>query len=297
MFLALEMTLFNAARQQRPAAIFSIVATALRPLLVVGGVLFFGATIEVVLCAIASSILMTLVLVHVGTRSSAIGGGSPLPPVVVAEMWRYSIPLIPIALLNWTTSVSDRYIIEWVSHDVSGVGVYAAGYGLISQPLLLIHGVVALTLRPVYFAAVSRGDAAHAKRTFAAWLATTASICMLATLSIYLARAPLVGLLLGPKYRGAAAFVPWIALGYLFYAIEQVLEQSLLAHKQTSSVLVAQIFGALASVAITIPCVMRFGAVGAAYACPIYFLIQMVAAAALVRAGNAVAGRAVGVDS
>ncbi len=85
--------------------------------------------------------------------------------------------------------------------------------------------------------------------------------------------------------------------GYLFYAIEQVLEQSLLAHKQASSVLVAQIFGALASVAITIPCVMRFGAVGAAYACPIYFLIQMVAAAALVRGGGAVAGRTVGVDS
>jgi len=291
MFLTLEMALFNAARQQRSAAIFSVVSTAARPLLVVGGVLFFGGSIEVVFGAFASSSLITLALLYASAKSSGISGGSMLPPGVAAEMWRYSMPLIPIALLNWTTSVSDRYIIEWVSHDVSGVGVYAAGYGLISQPALLIHGMVALTLRPVYFAAVSRGDVAHARRTFRTWLTITASICSLATLLIYLTRQPLVELLLGPKYRGAAVFVPWIALGYLFYAIEQVLEQALLAHKRTSSVLVAQIFGAVASVVITIPCVMRFGAAGAAYACPIYFLIQTLAAAGLA-SGRRAAGPA-----
>jgi len=286
--LTLQTTFFNAARRQRSAAIFGVVAALARPLLVVVGVLAFGSTIEVVLGAFTTSSLVTLALLYATAKSRGADHGAALPPGIAAEMWRYAIPLIPIALLNWTTSVSDRYIIEWISHDVASVGVYAAGYGLISQPLLLIHGVVALTLRPVYFAAVSRDDAAHAKRTFYAWLATTTSICVLATLLIYLTRFLLVEAFLGPKYRGAVAFVPWIALGYLFYAVEQVLEQSLLAHKHTSSVLVAQISGAVASVAITIPCVMRFGAAGAAYACPIYFLIQTVVAAALVRAKSAV---------
>ena len=282
-FLTLEMSLFNAGRRQRPAAIFSVVPAFARPLFVVGGVLLFGSTIEVVLGAMAVSIFVTLALVYACAEPRGSNRGAALPPLVAAEMWRYAIPLIPIALLNWTTSVSDRYIIEWVSHDLSGVGIYAAGYGLISQPFLLIHGVVALTLRPVYFAAVSRGDAAHGERTFRIWLAITASICTLATLIIYIGRFVLVETFLGPKYRGAAAFVPWIALGYLFYAAEQVLEQSLLAHKRTASVLVAQACGAIASVAITIPCVIHFGAVGAAYACPMYFLVQLVVVAWQVR--------------
>lgn len=282
-FLTLEITLFNAARRQRPAAIFTVVAALTRPLFVVGSVQLLGPTVEVVLGAMTASILVTLGLLYAGAKSSAISHEEILPARIAAEMRHYAVPLIPIALLNWTTSVSDRYIIEWVSQDTSGLGIYAAGYGLISQPLLLISGVVALTLRPVYFGAVSRNDAIHAKRTFRTWLALTASICTLATLLIYFGRFLLVEALLGPKYQGAVAFVPWIALGYLFFVVEQVLEQSLLAYKRTSAVLAAQTCGAAASVAITIPSVMHFGVVGAAYACPAYFLLQTVVVAALVR--------------
>ena len=77
--------------------------------------------------------------------------------------------------------------------------------------------------------------------------------------------------------------MPWIALGYLFYVVEQVLEQKLLAYKRTRAVLAAQTCGAMASVVVTIPCVLRFGAKGAAYACPIYFAIQCVVVMVLLR--------------
>jgi O-antigen/teichoic acid export membrane protein len=284
----LEMSLFNAARLQRPAAIFSVIETLARPLLVVAGVLLIGKTVVVVLGAIAASIFVTLVLLYVSVNSGGASGEAALPPEIAREMRRYAMPLIPMALLLWINSVSDRYIIEWISHDMSSVGVYAAGYGLISQPFLLIHGVVALTLRPVYFAAVSRVDHHRAERTFHLWLAITASICVTATISIFLARDIIVEVLLGPKYHGAAVFVPWIALGYLFYVIEQVLEQKLLAYKRTSSVLAAQTCGGVASITVTIPLVMHFGAIGAAYACPLYFLIQTLVVAILVygRASN-----------
>ena len=82
--------------------------------------------------------------------------------------------------------------------------------------------------------------------------------------------------------EGAVGFVPWIALGYLFYVAEQVLEQQLLAYKRTVAVLGAQTSGAIASVAVTIPCVLRFGAKGAAYACPIYYSVQCLIVALLI---------------
>jgi O-antigen/teichoic acid export membrane protein len=276
------MSLFNAARRQRPAAMFGAVENLARPLLVVSGVLVLGSTIEVVLGAITVSTAVTLALLYASMKSLGSRPGMPLPRGIASEMLRYAYPLIPIALLNWTTSVSDRYIIEWISRDTSALGVYAAGYGLISQPFLLMHGVVALTLRPVYFAAVSRDETERAQGVFRVWIATSASICTISTLAIYFARAQLVEAFLGPKYRDAVSFVPWIAFGYLFYVVEQVLEQPLLAHKRTSSVLLAQVCGAVSSVAVTIPFVMHYGAVGAAYACPVYFLIQMLVVAKLV---------------
>lgn len=276
-----EISLFNAARRQRPAAILGAAETLIRPLLVVAGVLAFGPRIEVVFSALALSIVLTLLVLFIGFRPAGADSSGKLPAGVAVEMRRYAIPLVPIAFMTWVTSVSDRYLIDWLSHDTASVGVYAAGYGLISQPFLLLHGVVALTLRPAYFAAVSRADDAHAKRIFRTWLALSALACAATAAVVFLGRNLIVDAFLGPQFRSADAYVPWIALGYLFFVVEQVLEQHLLAHKRTLAVLASQSCGAVASVAVTIPLVAKFGAMGAAFACPVYFSIQCLVVAAL----------------
>jgi O-antigen/teichoic acid export membrane protein len=281
-FRTFEVAMFSAARRQGPAAFASAGEALLKPLLIVGGVLFFGGSIEVVLGATAASVLATLIGVRAAARRNLASRGGAVPPAISAEMRTYAIPLIPIALLNWATAVSDRYLIQWLTHDAQSVGLYAAGYGLISQPFLMLHGVAALTLRPVYFAAVSREDSVQAAKVFRVWLAVTGGICAVAAALIFVFRDLLVGALLGPKYGGAAIVVPWIALGYLFYVIEQVLEQHLLAHKRTRAVLSAQVFGAVSSLIVTIPLVATHGMVGAAYACPVYFAIQCLIAGVLV---------------
>ena len=281
-FRTLEMTMLSAARRQRPASIASAAEALVKPLLIVAGVHLFGSSTAVVLGAIAVSVFTTLVGLHAAAPATRAVAGEFIRTDIAAEMRRYAIPLVPIALLNWLTALGDRYIIQWLSHDASSVGVYAAGYGLISQPFLMLHAVTALTLRPVYFTAVSRDDFAHAAKTFATWLGLSGAACVFATVVIFAWRGPIVAVFLGPKYGGAAAIVPWIALGYLFYVIEQVLEQHLLAHRRTGAVLFCQACGAIASVAVTVPLVAAYGMVGAAYACPVYFLAQLLAAAALV---------------
>ena len=286
-FRTLEMTVFSAARRQRPAALASAAEALIRPLLVVVGVSLFGATVEVVLGAIAASIVVTLLGLYAGTGFESASGGVAMPPGIAAEMRRYALPLIPVAMLNWITSVSDRYIIQWVSHDLPSVGVYVAGYGLASQPFLILQMVILLTFRPVYFAAISRGDNRHAKRTFRTWLILSTAICSTATGLIFVWRNLLVSALLGPKYHNAVVVVPWIALGYLFYVVEQVFEQHLLAHKRTDAVLITQVCGAVASIAITTSMVASFGMVGAAYACPVYFLIQCLLAGTLASRASA----------
>ena len=106
-----EMSLFNAARRQRPAAILSAAETLVRPLLVVLGVLVLGPGIDVVMGALALSVAVTLMLLFTAFEPVGIDAGAKLlPPGMADEMRKYAIPLVPIALMNWFTSVSDRYI-------------------------------------------------------------------------------------------------------------------------------------------------------------------------------------------
>ncbi len=281
-----ETTLLNAARRQQPAAILSIAETLLRPMLIVAGVYLIGARVDVVMGALAATVGMTYLIVVATLERITPESTAPLPAGLASEMLRYALPLIPIAFMNWVTAVSDRYCIAWISHDTAGVGIYAAGYGLISQPFLLLHGVVALTLRPAYFSAVAHGAHQRAAQMFRIWLALSTAGCLGGAVAVYALRGVLVGIFLGPRYQPAANYLPWIGLGYLFYVLEQVLEQHLLAYKRTRAVLLAQTCGAVASVLVTIPLVLRYGAVGAAYACPVYFGLQCAVAALLVTAAG-----------
>jgi O-antigen/teichoic acid export membrane protein len=277
-----EMSLFNAAGRQRPAAFITVLEAALRPLLVVIAVGVLGATATNVFAAITLSVVVALFALRLMTRPEGLsGGGSPASAELSHELWAYALPLIPIAAFNWITSVSDRFLIVWLSRDLDSVGVYAAGYAVVSQLFLMIHGLVALTLRPSYFGAVARADTPGARRTFRLWLATSSALCTLAAVLVSFGGNVLVAALLGESYRRAAGMVPWIAIGYLLFVIEQVQEQKLLAYKRTKAVLFAQGLGALTSIVATIPLVIRYGGVGAAYACPLYFGIQCVAATLL----------------
>jgi O-antigen/teichoic acid export membrane protein len=107
-------------------------------------------------------------------------------------------------------------------------------------------------------------------------------VCLTAAALIIAWRQQLVSLLLGPSYQDAVVVVPWIAAGYLFCVIEQVIEQPLLAHKRTGAVLVAQAGGAAVSIVVTVWLVRAYGMPGAAYACPVYFLLQGLIAGTLV---------------
>jgi len=51
---------------------------------------------------------------------------------------RYALPLIPLAAMNWVMSLGDRYLLAafW---STGAAGVYAAAYGLGSQPFIAVR--------------------------------------------------------------------------------------------------------------------------------------------------------------
>jgi O-antigen/teichoic acid export membrane protein len=281
-----EVNLLNAARLQRPFALWSAAEFWVRPALALAAIAALGATAEAVLLGyvLGAAGLYLSVRAATGAAGLAPEGGGDVPEMRRAIL-RYAAPLVPLALASWITSLSDRYFIAaWLG--TAPVGVYAAAYGLGSAPFLMAQAAIELSLRPAYFDAVSAGDRAGERRTFRLWLASTAAVGGLGTAAVLLWRDAITRLALAAGYREAAGLLPWIASGYALMALATVFEKPCYAHKRTGWVLAIQAAGAAACLA-SVPALIRLrGLRGAAMAVPVYFGVQLAVAVYASRAAR-----------
>jgi O-antigen/teichoic acid export membrane protein len=157
----------------------------------------------------------------------------------------------------------------------AAVGLYAASYGLMSQPFLMTQAVTGQTLAPHYFNAISSNDTALARKALRAWLLGTLALCVVGVVAIIVLRDWIAWLFLAEEYRDGKALMPWIALGYSVFALCQVLTLKLQAQKRTRNVMIAHGIGAAASIAVTVPLTWSLGVLGTAIACPCYFAILL----------------------
>jgi O-antigen/teichoic acid export membrane protein len=197
-------------------------------------------------------------------------------------MWAYALPLIPLGIVGWASSLGDRYVIGGAL-GVADAGVYAAVYGLASIPFMIVGGPAEQALRPVYQTAVSAGDWARAHRILAIWLAGVVIVCALGVLAFAFGHRLLAGLAVGKPYRHASALMPWIAAGYAVRSVSYVFERICYAYGQTRRVLVTQVCALLATLIATPLGVFTLGLKGAAMAVPLYFSVQLLVAMMLAR--------------
>ena len=280
---AKERNFLNAGRKQKKLAAWLATDTWARFLGAVMMVVVFGSSAGAILSGYFAGSLLILIYFRGdawGRRAGAYAAEEE--NILSADIMRYALPIIPIAIVSWIASLSDRYIIGALS-GLEQVGVYSASYGLVSRPFLMAGGVIEQTLRPVYFEAVSAGDKVREKKAFFAMLCATvlASFCLVAIITLL--RREIAGLLLEKKYRSGVELMPWIALGYAFLVISYVFEKICYAYKKTKAVFLAQTAGAIASLGIGIPMVIYYGMRGASIAVSLYFGIQLAVSAVIAK--------------
>jgi O-antigen/teichoic acid export membrane protein len=183
--------------------------------------------------------------------------------------------LIPLAILGWINGLGDRYIIGGIL-GLEEAGIYAAVYGLVSRPFLLLGRVVELTLRPVYQTAVSQRNHQKARKAINSWLIVTIISTTLGFVLILVLHKQLAFILLGERYRVGAEFMPWIAGGYVLLVTSYVFEKICYAYEQTKYVLYTQISSAVATLLTTFVAITYWGLYGAAVAVPVYFGVQLI---------------------
>jgi O-antigen/teichoic acid export membrane protein len=274
------LSLLNAARQQRRYGLWMASDSWLRPLAATVAVLVAGRLPAV---ALAAYVLAAATLCALWSRNIwPARDPQPVPReqarALDAAMWSYAVPLIPLGLLGWVTSLGDRYIIGGVL-SVADAGLYAAVYGLAYSPFMIVNGAAEQALRPVYQTAVSHRNHGHASRLLQLWLGSVAAVCAVGVVLFAAGHELIARFLVSPAYRQASWLMPWIALGYSIRAISYVFERVCYAYARTWRVLAIQACGAVAALTVTPIAVLGFGLKGAAIAVPICFGLQCLVAA------------------
>lgn len=280
----------NAARRHRPFGLWDAVEAWARPLLVIVFVLLLGARLETVLFGHLAAVGITLaVFSRVLSRPVDDRTGPEEDDALAGRVMKYFLPIVPLPFLGWISGLGDRYVIGWVVgfHEV---GLYAAVYGLVSQPFLMASRVAQLTFCPVYFRAIASGESAAAAKILRQWFAVTAAVNLVGVLLVALLRNPLGSWLLAESYHGGTRLMLWIATGSAALALARVFESRLYALKRTRRILAGRLCGAAAVVLITPLLVWAYGVWGAALACTCYYAVQCAATALLALRVDGIAG-------
>jgi O-antigen/teichoic acid export membrane protein len=281
---AAEVALLTAGRRQKLFAVWNVADSIVRPALAVGLIAILGPSPEVIIAGYALAVTVNYSLFRPFSQSNhPIGSkGSLLSTSQKVSALRYSAPLALLAILGWLGNLSSRYVVAAVLGSTE-VGLFVAAYSLTSMPFLMAQGVVELTLRPLYFEAVSTANRVLEDRIFVVWLTVVAVLCSGGVLIISFFSEFLAKVLLAGSYRSAARLMPWIALGYAFLAISYVFEKRCYAYKKTRMVLFIQGAGAIVAIPMIYLLTLKYGILGTASSLPCYFGLQLGAAIVVFR--------------
>lgn len=284
--LRLEVCLLTAARRQKASAICQALEAWCRPALAVLIVVLLGETSHSILLGYFSATAVIVLCLHLFPVRLE-GVDNPKGPVetdkkLFKNIWLYAMPLIPQALVGWVITFSDRYIVGGLL-GTGSVGIYAVAYGVIGMPFLIAGASIGQTLRPPYFDAVSCGDKRLEKKMLRTRLMATLLVSAFGVITVYCLQHWIAVIFLAEEYRSSVLLMPWIAGGMGLQIIAQVFDCVLFAYKRTKLILLSQVIGAIVCVLSVFLLTTRFGLLGAAIACPVYFLSLVVVKALLAR--------------
>jgi O-antigen/teichoic acid export membrane protein len=279
--ITMKAALLNASRRHRSYSLLRGAEAWTRPILAVALVHLFRPSAAVVLVGFLGAGLMLVAVISVGRSAASETTNGPLDQELSRRVWRFSMPLLPIAPVEWVSSLSDRYLIGGMI-GLDAAGIYAASYGLISQPFLMGGIVLENYYRPHYYDALADNEPASAQRIFTTWYGLTAAMCVLGLIAVIVLKSLIVTLFLAESYRSAASLLFPIALGNAFFALSQVSERFLHGQERTGLCVVSRTIGAVISVVAGVPMIYLYGIEGAAWAVPIYYGCQLASAMLIV---------------
>ena len=125
------------------------------------------------------------------------------------ELLKYSIPFIPMLLMEWLLSSMDRWSIR-IFNDFTETGIYSAAMQIMTIILTVKITFVAFW-SPIAMEKYENESEKDCKEFFADMFDKVQFLCMCLAFGLTMCRG-LVVLILGPKYRDAIRIIPFLTL-------------------------------------------------------------------------------------
>lgn len=213
-----------------------------------------GYLYSIILSYLLSSIFITIfgkVYRHINFKKVNIR--------IMEEMLRYSIPLIPNALMWWIMGLSDRYIITYF------LGLGANGLYAVANKIPSILNIVnSIFFQAWQMSAIEEVNSKN-KSTFFSNVFNIFSVAMLVSTSLLLLNLKfIIGTLVSEDYFESWKYVPFLLLGIVFSSFSGFLGTNYIAAKRTSGVFKTSIIGAILNILVNLVLIPLIGLNGAA---------------------------------
>lgn len=173
----------------------------------------------------------------------------------------------------WVLANSDRWFLA-AYHDSSMVGIYSIGYTVGT-----IGTVLSMAVTNAWLPELSRAessDGASFAKSKADMIQLLAALLLIVAVAVTAAGGDLIHWIADPRFHPAAAVVPWMAAGVLFYGCLHIGNALLVLGTKLHWAAVAWVIALLASLVLNAWLVPRHGMLGAAVVQAFSFLLVMV---------------------
>jgi len=195
------------------------------------------------------------------------------PAQIVANirkrLWRFGAPLIITGLLSAVMHQGNRYFLR-VFVDLDQVGLFSLAYmlgqgvnSLLLMPFKMIWGVVIYEI----------ADQPDAKLIYVRVFEYFMYGVALVLFGVSLFAKPLLQLMVAPDYLSAYLLVPIICLAFFFFSLHEHFRVPALLAKRTVLMIPVTVAAVMANLVANLVLIPLFGAIGAACASVITFIV------------------------
>lgn len=198
----------------------------------------------------------------------------------VSEALKYGASIIPFTFSSMVITFSDRIFIEKMI-GLDEMGVYHVGY-TIGSIILVVVTAFAAAFNPFLYQTLSENNE-RGKRKVALISYAFALILGICVIGLTLISPLFFNYLIDDKFAAGNQYVFWVAVAYFFYGMYALFSGQVHYFKNSKALLIVAFINIFSNLLLNYFLIKWYGAIGAAYATVISYIIVMIYAFIIAR--------------
>lgn len=199
---------------------------------------------------------------------------------IMNEAFKYSLPLLPHTLANWSNGTIDKLLVNDI-RSTADTGIYGLGQQY-AGVMSITANAINQAYVPWFYQKADAGDLHSVRKVSNAMVA---AICMIAMILSVFSREVLDLMISNPQYDGAYVIIPYLVFAFVFQAI-YFFFVNVLFLKNTGVIFVITVSSVVFNVLLNLLLIPRLGIMGAAIACMVTYFLKSVFALIISRMKN-----------